>query len=64
MKMEPPKWLGQYIVVMITSIDISHEIFAVGYVDSFKITLEASSQASSAMVTTTWKPGFTHCIHM
>ena len=42
---------------IITSIDVSQEIFANGYIESFKILFEASSQACSATVTTIWRPG-------
>ena len=42
---------------MITSIDVSQEIFAMDNIESFKILFEASSQACSVTITITWRPG-------
>ena len=40
---------------MITSFDISQELFSIAiYIDSFKMLFEASSQACSAILTTIW----------
>ena len=42
---------------MITSIDVSQEIFAMDILKALKIFFEVLSQACSATVTTIWGPG-------
>ena len=45
-------------VVMITGIEFSQEIFAINYVEDYKILFEASSEACSVILTTIWRPDF------